>query len=154
MNYHLNIKYNSKEIKEPSFQVHDSLGVIRLILSYKKNDKQVKKNTLFRQVDDSYFELKLNEHLGSEKVDSIYSLAFSKKDTTYKYQFDKEKYEPFWPDGTDDWEYSIKKNGNMYSLIKHHLVNPAYIEEFIYDDSFKFKKINLYYQSDTLIFEK
>lgn len=155
-NYDLNTICYSGEIENPvNISVFDSANLLRIKILYTKKHKEIKSIRTFKLVNNSYYELILNTHFTDNVVDSIYTLAFTKKDTIYNYIFDDEKYVNAWPKGFDDWKYSIQKNVNQtYSLTRTHLRNSAFKEEFIYDEGFKFERINLFYGTDTMMFSK
>jgi len=152
--YSINNVLNSQSISSPiTSEIEDSLGLINIHISYIKNGKQVKKIMTFRQMNGSYQELHLNIHFTDSQVDSIYTLAFSKKDTTFDYKFDAEKYTPSLPDGFDNWKYTIKSLGtDSFILVKNHLKDSTFKEEFIYNAEYHINKISLFYGGDTLVF--
>lgn len=147
------IKHSIKYQQPISLTIDDSLEFINLNMSYLVNNKKEVRIRTLKKINGVYYELKLNTHFNDNNVDSIYTLALSLKDTSYKYIFDEEKYTPSMPKGYDEWQYTIKKiNNNKYSLTKRHLRDLTIKEEYFYDKNFLFTDINMYRASDTLIF--
>ncbi len=154
VSYNLKCSYYSKLYEKPiNLKVVDSANSINMFFEYKRNGKGVERQRTFKFIKDGYYEIKLNKHFDDDIVDSIYTLALTKKDTVFNYEFDTEKYPPSLPKGFDDWKYSIKSIGkDIFSLTKNHLRDSTFKEEFLYDKNYKIVGVNIYQASDTLMF--
>lgn len=150
--YSLKPYHFSNAIKNPKFTVKAYDNAFELNMSFIKNGKLVNKIRLYKMKGDIYFEQKLLKHFDSERIDTIDVPYFMKKDTSFKYVFDIEKFEPNAPPGWDDWNFTLKRETDFYKLSKRHLSDSTFKEEYYFDKYFRFKGIKIVENRDTLMF--
>lgn len=133
--------------------INDSNEIIIITINFQKKGREQKMVKTFVANRNAYYEQKLIGNLDNQIVDTVLVLAFIQKDTSTKYIYDYDKHPPEIPEGLDNWSYTItRENEAEYKLKKNHLRDSTFVEEYIYDKSYRIKKINLFYGSDTLQF--
>lgn len=154
--YQLKPIHNSKTIEGvPKIEIYDSASYIKIVIDYTKNGKPQKSIKTFVRIKGSYYEQKLISNYENRIVDTVNVLSFAKKDTTVTYVYGDADHPAYLPEGFDDWRYTISMmNKDSFKLIKNHLRDSSFVEEFYFDDSFAIKKVNLYYSTDTLMFQE
>jgi hypothetical protein len=154
ISYNLKPKHTSQQIEQPiKLTIVDSTNLKVVKLSFFKNGRIVTINRFFKLIGNTYFERRLNNYFDNNEIDTLYTTAFLLKDTQYTHDLEPKKNQVR-PKEFEDWEYINKKiDSNEYLLVKKHLHDSSFKEEFVYDELFKLKKINFFHGSDTLMFE-
>jgi len=110
---------------------------------YFKNQKESERCVLYKYLNNEIFEAKIICDFDKTPLDTLMVLNYSiRKDTSYHYFYDVQKYPPTKPFGTDDYFYSIVKvNNNLYAFYKENYVDSTYSELHFYDKEYSIIKI-------------
>ncbi|MBC7412909.1 MAG: hypothetical protein H7331_10720 [Bacteroidia bacterium] len=152
LNYNLNSYYLSSKIKKANVNIIQTVNSIELVFSFEKSNKNTIRIFSFRKKGDAYFYKKIINHFEDSKIDTVDMPYFFKKDTSYNYILDVEKYQATLPEGFEEWRFTTLKKNNLYILTKQHLKDPNFKEDYSFDDSMIFFNIKLYHGTDTILF--
>jgi hypothetical protein len=152
--YYLHKQHSSYLVQgKPIAKIECNDTLIRLTIEYYKKNKPITKVKVFQKFDNQLYEQKLITNFENKVIDTVFVLASSKNDTSVIYKYNCRRYISSMPHGFDDWIYQIQ-NAAGHKLTKKHLTDSTFKEEFYFDNNYRLQKLNLYYGSDTLMFEK
>lgn len=122
-----------------------------------KDQKESEKCVLYKNLVNSIFEVKIISDFDNKPLDTVMILCYSdiKRDTSYHYFFDVQKFPPTKPFGSDDYYYSLVViNDNLTAYYKENYSDSTYSELHFFNKEFAIVKIievfnHKYYEFNT-----